>query len=725
MPRLKSAILIDNYRFYPDRHQLTCADRSVRLTPKACQVLEVLIRNAGQTVTRDHLMHTVWNNELASDELLTRAITDLRKAFNDSFRKPEYIQTVPKVGYLLLKTVKTQNEDEDQHEADETADTKTAKTAGTKFNQQLIKLGLLTALLILIVATAAFFLNKQYPDSTAMAPQFPMGYQALPIRSNDGHDTAASVAPDGAFYTYTSRPENGQNRLMTRVLDSSYGVVLSPNDGSNYTTSAISHDGRTIAVVRYSEGDCGIYYIPAIGSALTKRLTDCDPAWSALDWLPDGTSVAFTSTEKVNQAQPIRYINDAEETHDLTRPPAGAVDSIPRFSPDGESIAFIRTLGNQQQLIVSNNGQETFVSDARGCCQGLDWLPDGKSLLVSRYTAGRSRLWVVNIQSEIWNLVPDSLDTAEPVVDAHSGLVAFTRQTIERSIWRRPIADIQNQFAPFVFSARSDHSPAISPNRAELAFVSDRSGEDQLWIKNMVDGTERQLTNFTNVLLTRPSWSPDSQHLLVNAYSGADSYLYHIDLSKDDNNYTTVQISNHQARRGHWRNNARNVVYFCQEKDATQWDLCETLAESPNEVTLLETNIPEAIDCTYITLDSNGKELLLYVPADNPSKLIAYDFENQASNELLDLGDSQQITLLRSLGHNAIVGITALDNPEKTELVVTPDEWSGAALTVNDLEPAGFISSMEQIETDGQYVYLTKQNLTAAYIELMQYQNGN
>jgi DNA-binding winged helix-turn-helix (wHTH) protein len=77
--------------------------QSRHLPPKAMDVLVRLAEAAPYPVTRDDLITAVWGERYVSDEVLTHAIKELRHALDDSPTRPQYIQTIPKRGYRLLK----------------------------------------------------------------------------------------------------------------------------------------------------------------------------------------------------------------------------------------------------------------------------------------------------------------------------------------------------------------------------------------------------------------------------------------------------------------------------------------------------------------------------------------------------------------------------------------------------------------------------------------------
>lgn len=88
-----------------DLGRLENADVSVHLKPKVMELLICLAQHAGQVLTKDELLETVWEGTFVSDNVLMNAISELRKALQDNAKQPEYIATIPKRGYRLIASV--------------------------------------------------------------------------------------------------------------------------------------------------------------------------------------------------------------------------------------------------------------------------------------------------------------------------------------------------------------------------------------------------------------------------------------------------------------------------------------------------------------------------------------------------------------------------------------------------------------------------------------------
>jgi Tol biopolymer transport system component len=75
-----------------------------------------------------------------------------------------------------------------------------------------------------------------------------------------------------------------------------------------------------------------------------------------------------------------------------------------------------------------------------------------------------------------------------------------------------------------------DSQPRLSPDGRWIAFISDRSGSDNLWIVK-ADGKEpRKLSNESQEAVISPTWTPDSQYVVasVRATGGTQLRMFHI-----------------------------------------------------------------------------------------------------------------------------------------------------------------------------------------------------
>lgn len=70
--------------------------------PRLIRVIVRLAKADGDVVDRQTLLQEISDQSIASDESLTQAISTIRQLLDDDPKKPQFIKTIPRKGYLLL-----------------------------------------------------------------------------------------------------------------------------------------------------------------------------------------------------------------------------------------------------------------------------------------------------------------------------------------------------------------------------------------------------------------------------------------------------------------------------------------------------------------------------------------------------------------------------------------------------------------------------------------------
>jgi len=85
--------------------------RKIRLQDQPLQVLQMLLENPGQVVTREEFHQRLWPGDtfVDFDHGLNNAINRLREALNDSADAPRFIETLPRRGYRFVAKVQDES----------------------------------------------------------------------------------------------------------------------------------------------------------------------------------------------------------------------------------------------------------------------------------------------------------------------------------------------------------------------------------------------------------------------------------------------------------------------------------------------------------------------------------------------------------------------------------------------------------------------------------------
>lgn len=86
----------------PQTNELVGAEQTLKLDHKVMQLLVYLVQNAGSDLSKENILRAVWGEGVFTEEVLTVAVSSLRKALGDNSRTPNYIKTLPRFGYRML-----------------------------------------------------------------------------------------------------------------------------------------------------------------------------------------------------------------------------------------------------------------------------------------------------------------------------------------------------------------------------------------------------------------------------------------------------------------------------------------------------------------------------------------------------------------------------------------------------------------------------------------------
>ena len=85
-----------------DLNRVSGPDGDHRVEPRVMRVLLCLARRPNEVWTRQALLDAVWGDTVVGEEILTRAISELRRIFGDKARDPRFIETIRHHGYRLI-----------------------------------------------------------------------------------------------------------------------------------------------------------------------------------------------------------------------------------------------------------------------------------------------------------------------------------------------------------------------------------------------------------------------------------------------------------------------------------------------------------------------------------------------------------------------------------------------------------------------------------------------
>src|SRR5579859_3911061 len=92
----------DGFTLDAGTRRLRCGGKDLLLEPKSFRLLEFLIENRDRVLSKEEIFRVVWDEISVTDNALTRAVAQIRKALKDDPRQPRFIETLPTVGYRFI-----------------------------------------------------------------------------------------------------------------------------------------------------------------------------------------------------------------------------------------------------------------------------------------------------------------------------------------------------------------------------------------------------------------------------------------------------------------------------------------------------------------------------------------------------------------------------------------------------------------------------------------------
>jgi Tol biopolymer transport system component/DNA-binding winged helix-turn-helix (wHTH) protein len=530
----------------PGLNRIVRGAESVRLEPKVMQVLLQLAAKPAEVVTRDELVAAVWPDVFVTDDVLNRAVRELRKVFGDSPEQPRVIETIRKRGYRLVAPVEHLDVRSEsaavpgapEFVADEPFKSQGAPSpqAGVNDRGRWIAISsLLAATLATVVGTLAWRASR--PEASPLSIRF------APLTTAVGNEVDPALAPDGDRLAFAVTDEHGFGTLMIQPLGQA-AARLAAGRGDE-RAPAWSPDGGRIAFTRRSTSQlrdvCEIVMLD-VATRFERPLAECGNSEEfRMSWTPDNRWLLVSHASGHGAGWQIARISVASgERQMLTLPPPRILgDHTASVSPDGSRIAFVRSISGTVGdvfLVSTGGGQPSRLSYDSADIVGLTWSRDGRSLVVASDRAGGYSLWRYPIDGGAPALVAGGgTKMKHPSRAANGDAIAYESWNYEINVWEAGLG--HGTQSPRLLLAASDQwtfHPSISSDGRTIAFVSTRAGGYEVWLANRDGQHPRQLTHFGRCFSGLPRWSPDGRSLLVTARPDgrASAYLVPLDGSE-------------------------------------------------------------------------------------------------------------------------------------------------------------------------------------------------
>ncbi|MFL6463523.1 MAG: TolB family protein, partial [Bryobacteraceae bacterium] len=236
----------------------------------------------------------------------------------------------------------------------------------------------------------------------------------------------------------------------------------------------------------------------------------------------------------------IRVSVETGEKRTVTVPPPGNFgDGALALTADNKKLAFTRETGAfisrgiyvvplSREMLPTEEPKRITFDNRR--IDGLVWTRDGQHLLFTSSRRGRQELWKVAAKPGSapvrLNIAAD--EPSELAISADGNRLVYAHQFEDMDIWQTTLQGNHiSGSIDLISSTRRDGQPEYSPDGQRIAFESDCSGNEEIWMCNADGSNPVQITHFETAWAGAPRWSPTGEDLAfaANAAGNWDIYL--------------------------------------------------------------------------------------------------------------------------------------------------------------------------------------------------------
>ena len=397
----------------------------------------------------------------------------------------------------------------------------------------LVRYGIIGGVIVVLAVAAWLVLSHPRlavnPDMTTRVLQVPFTQFSYPGISPDGNWIAFPAADvNNKWDIYYMHVNGGEPRKVTS--DATAFIQQSAD---------ISPDGSQIVYTRPNENNStfDIFAISSLGGTSRKLATGAEcPIWS-----PDGKRAGFirtTASVSRSESGKMEFWSVSADGADARKEYADSLfvtkggDYRYSFcwSPNGNSIAWIRSISSSSQVLIIRDlktGTERQLTNGKENIDSMVWTVDDQ-IIFSSNRGGNTNLWTISASGGDAQQVTKGGGPDIGLSVSRSGkTLLYLQQQPVGYIWTaNPDGSSLRQIS---FDEREIWEPAISPDKKLIAFAM----RDPDPLKNNADlyiierdGNNRRRLTTGNTLTRVPSFSPDGRKIMYNVpptNQGADT----------------------------------------------------------------------------------------------------------------------------------------------------------------------------------------------------------
>ncbi len=304
-----------------------------------------------------------------------------------------------------------------------------------------------------------------------------------------------------------------------------------------------SPDGGSIAYTAQYNGNLDVYVIPVTGG-VPKRITYQSGPDRTVDWHPDGQSVLIASRREMGQRSSRQFFKVSKDGGLPEKLPV-PYGELASYSPDGNKLAYITKItenypfkryrgGLASDVIIfdlQNNTAENITNNRANDGKPV-WVGDNIYFLSDQGENIRINLWVYNTGDKSARQITTYTDFDISHMSAGSSDIVFEKGgtlylmdigTEEiKEVPVNVVSDLSIEIPRAVDVSKRINDMTASPEGKRIVFEA----RGELFNVPVKEGFTLNLTQSSGAFDRHPSWSPDGKNLAYWSDKGGENEIY-------------------------------------------------------------------------------------------------------------------------------------------------------------------------------------------------------